>query len=368
MLTDASSSGAGMYTHTRVVAPSVSQNRQKTPSDDIRAVIVNSGNANACTGQRGMNDSETMSRLAASACDLRAEQVLVMSTGIIGEPLDMAKISKGIESAAQQLGSTESSLIAAARGMMTTDTVHKIAGREILIDGKPVLITGMAKGAGMIGPRMATMLAVLMTDARLPAEHAPGILQEVVDDTFNCISVDGHVSTNDTVLLLASGKAANGPLVGPRRKTFTGALHEVCVELARSIPSDGEGASHLIEIEVRGCATKDDARKIAQAIANSPLVKTAIAGADPNWGRIISAAGYAGVDFSPEKLELRLNGTALFRKGSPIEHDAKAVSRSIRDNHETKIVLELDQGNACIRFWTSDLTLEYIRINAEYHT
>lgn len=359
---------AGVYTQNRIVAAPVTLDRRRTPSENIRVVVLNSGNANACTGQQGMRDAESMARLAAMACGVQEEQVLVMSTGVIGEMLDMDKIRAGVSSAAARLGDDDPSLLAAARGMMTTDTVHKVAGRTIGIDNGSVQITGLAKGSGMIGPRMATMLGILLTDAVLSAETSQQILSEIVDETFNCISVEGHTSTNDTVLLLSSGQSDAAVSDAESRAQFMSALREVCLELARSIPNDGEGASHLIEVEVVGGNSLADARKVARTIADSPLVKTAIAGADPNWGRIVSAAGYAGVEFDPQSVDLSINGTTLFRQGTPVHFDVTQVSTSMRENRETKIVLRLGEGEAGVRFWTSDLTAEYVRINADYHT
>jgi glutamate N-acetyltransferase/amino-acid N-acetyltransferase len=215
---------------------------------------------------------------------------------------------------------------------------------------------------------MATMLGILLTDAALAPDDAQQALSWAVDDSFNCISVEGHMSTNDTVLLLASGAASRSALQGADLAAFRQALLEVCTDLARAIPDDGEGASHLITIEVRGCATRADAHRIAKTIAESALVKTAIAGGDPNWGRIVSAAGYAGPQFDPAKVSLAINGHQLYRAGAPVPFDARTVSESIKSARETHVVLELAEGDAGIRFWTSDLTAEYLRINTEYHT
>jgi glutamate N-acetyltransferase / amino-acid N-acetyltransferase len=220
----------------------------------------------------------------------------------------------------------------------------------------------------MIGPHMATMLAVITTDAALSPAAAQTALQGAVDESFNCISVEGHMSTNDTVLLLASGAAAKQPLAGADLAAFQSALHELCVELARQIPDDGEGASHLIVLEVRGCASRRAARQIAQTIANSALVKTAIAGGDPNWGRIVSAAGYAGVPFDPGGVDLAINGYSLYERGAPVAFDARTVSASIKSSRETRIVLTLREGDAALRYWTSDLNVEYVRFNADYTT
>lgn len=359
---------AGVYTQNLVYAAPVAVDRQRTPSDRIRVVVVNSGNANACTGTRGEQDAREMARLAAEACGAQADQALVMSTGIIGHFLPMEKIAAGIQAATARLGSGEADFLAAARGITTTDKAHKVAGRTVSVGGRTVHIAGMAKGAGMIGPNMATLLAVVLTDAVLTPDTAQAALAAAVDESFNCISVEGHMSTNDTVLLLASGAAGGPPLAGVDRELFQAALREACIELARQIPDDGEGASHLITIDVTGCATRDEARRIAKTVAESALVKTAIAGGDPNWGRIVSAAGYAGVPFDPQRLRLTVNGTVLFEQGAPARFDAGAVSRSIRDNRETAVQLQLSAGSAGIRFWTSDLTTAYVHLNADYHT
>jgi len=359
---------AGVYTTNIVCGAPVVLNRQRTPSDRIRAVVINSGVANACTGERGMKDAEAMGSLAAAVCGGKDDEALVLSTGIIGEFLPMDKIEQGISAAAVKLGNSEASLNTAARGMMTTDTVEKIAGRTVTLSGREIQITGMAKGAAMIGPNMATMLAVIMTDAPLSPEMAQTALSEAVDDSFNCISVEGHMSTSDSVLLLANGQAGGEPLEGDDLATFFGAFAEVCVELAKSIPADGEGATHLITVEVTGCADDHSARAIAKTVANSALVKTAVTGADPNWGRIVSAAGYADVDFDPKGVTLHVNGTLLYKDGTPVDFDAEAVSASIRDNRDTDILLELSEGDVTSRFWTTDLTAEYVRLNADYHT
>jgi glutamate N-acetyltransferase/amino-acid N-acetyltransferase len=209
---------------------------------------------------------------------------------------------------------------------------------------------------------------VILTDAALTPEAAQTALSAAVDETFNCISVEGHMSTSDTALLLANGRAGGGPLSGRDLAVFRQALDEVCGELARAMPADGEGATHLIAIEVGGCADGQSARQIARTVANSALVKTAIAGADPNWGRIVSAAGYAGVPFNPEGVSLRLNGVLLYQGGTPVAFDARSVSESIRSHRDVLVQLDLSEGDAAARFWTSDLTAEYVRLNADYHT
>jgi glutamate N-acetyltransferase/amino-acid N-acetyltransferase len=368
IVSDAAATAAGVYTRNLVFAAPVGWDRRHTPSAAIRAVVVNSGNANACTGQRGDGDAARMAAAAAETCGAQADEVLVLSTGIIGEFLPMEKIQAGIQAAGARLAADEAALVSAARGMLTTDSTHKIAGRTLTISGHRIQITGLAKGAAMIGPNMATMLGIILTDAALAPQAAQQALAAAVADSFNCISVDGHMSTNDTVLLLANGAAAGSPLEGADLASFQAELGSVCQELARAIPADGEGATHLVTIDVRGCASREAARQIAKTVAESALVKTAVAGADPNWGRIVSAAGYAGVPFDPGGVSLRLNGTLLYQRGAPVAFDPAAVSRSVSENRDTAIELDFSDGQASIRFWSTDLTAEYVRLNADYHT
>jgi glutamate N-acetyltransferase/amino-acid N-acetyltransferase len=359
---------AGVYTQNLVYAAPVAVDRARTPSNDIRVVVVNSGNANACTGERGLRDAEEMARLATAACDAPAEKALVMSTGIIGHFLPMDKIAAGVQQLSSRLGNDDAAFMAAARGILTTDKGTKTTTRSVSVGGRTINIAGMCKGAGMIGPNMATMLGVLLTDARLTPADAQRVLKEVADASFNCISVEGHTSTNDTLLLLASGAAGGESLSGNDLPTFTQALREMAIELAKQIPDDGEGATHVIAIAVQGTRTREEARQIAATIADSALVKTAIAGGDPNWGRIVSAAGYAGVKFDPSKVDLAINGHAIYRQGSPLTFDARTVSQSIKAERETEVDLTLAEGNASITFWTSDLTVDYVKFNADYST
>ena len=371
VVSDRPAVAAGVYTKNLVCAAPVVVDRERTPSESIRVVAINSGVANACTGEQGIADARQMAAWAADAVDARPEQALVMSTGVIGSMLPMEKIQSGIQAAARELGDDEKALDNAARGIMTTDTVPKLRGREVSIGGVMTRVTGIAKGAAMIGPNMGTMLSLIMTDAPLRMKDAQSALVDAMEESFHCISVDGHMSTNDTVVLLANGAVAEGsnaPLAGKALDDFRTTLFEVCEDLAQSIPADGEGATHLITVEVHGCRSRQDALKIGRTIADSPLVKTAIAGADPNWGRIVSAAGYAGVQFDPSKVSLHLNGLLLYERGAPVDFDADAVSKSIAADRDTSVVLILEEGKACARFWTTDLTAEYVRLNADYHT
>ncbi len=368
ILSESSATAVGVYTQNVIRAAPVNLDEQRTPSESFQALIINSGNANACTGNRGLADAIRTTEIVAETCELSAEQVLVLSTGIIGEYLPMERIAAGITSAARSLQDDRAHLEAAARGMMTTDTVPKISGREINTAHGPVRITGLAKGSGMIAPQMATMLGVILTDAALDTTLAQNILTTAVEDSFNCVTVDGHTSTNDTVLLLANGQASLEPLNDTELSDFRNAFAEVCNELARSIAADGEGATHLMTIHVNGCGSRRAALKIARTVANSPLVKTAVTGADPNWGRIVSAAGNAGVDFDTGHFDLSINGVTIYHAGAPVPFDAAGLSASMRSEFDTQIVLVFGEGNASARYWTCDLTDQYVHINADYHT
>jgi glutamate N-acetyltransferase/amino-acid N-acetyltransferase len=268
----------------------------------------------------------------------------------------------------EQLSATPAAFANAARGIMTTDTFPKQFTREAKIGGTTIRVSGAAKGAAMIAPNMATMLAVLMTDAALTADDADAMLRHAVDRSFHCISVEGHTSTSDTVILLANGAAGTGSLPQPTKAQVQQMLDDVAADLAMAIIQDAEGADHLITIDVRGCLNREEAHTIAKTVADSALVKTAITGADPNWGRIVSAVGYSGVDVSEEQISLTLNDTPIYESGAPMAFDKSAVSRSIRDNRDVSIVIDLTRGEAAVRFWTCDLTCEYVRQNSEYTT
>jgi glutamate N-acetyltransferase/amino-acid N-acetyltransferase len=358
---------AGMYTQNLVFAAPVALDRARTPGTGFRAVAINSGNANACTGERGLADAARMAELGAAVVGASGEQGLVLSTGIIGEFLPLEKVEHGIKLCAEKLGSDQESLELAARGMMTTDTTHKLASAAITTPTGEVRICGMAKGAAMIAPNMGTMLGLVLCDAAISPELAQETLRTAVEATFNCVSVDGHTSTNDTVLLLCNG-ASGVTIDGATKAEFQKSLTAVCESLARQIPADGEGTTHVIEIHVTGCADIASARQLAKCVADSVLVKCAVHGADPNWGRIVSAAGYAGVPFDPNKVDLHLNGFQLYKQGVPQPFDADLVSHSIRDDRDTKILLTFGEGSAELKYWTADLTAEYVRLNADYHT
>ena len=382
-VSDRACAAAGVFTTNLVCGSPVKVSRERLPRATARGVVVNSGNSNAATGLKGIEDAQAMTALVAQQIGASAEDVLVCSTGVIGRFLPMEKLQAGIPAAAKQLASSPEAFHNAARAMMTTDTFPKQATATVTLgspasaksahdksahEGKTVRISGACKGAAMIAPNMATMLCVIMTDAGLKPEDAQTMLKHAVGDSFNCISVDGHESTSDSVILLANGAAGVGLTTDADRTAFQQALDEVAMKLATDIIRDAEGAHHFVELNVTGCRTRDEAFRIAKAIADSPLVKTAICGADPNWGRIVSAAGYAGVPLKEEDMSLVVNGFLLYKDGAPVAFDPKQVSSSLRDNRETMINLTLTHGTSSVRFWTCDLTKEYVELNADYTT
>lgn len=361
-------SAAGVFTTNRIAAAPVKWDRRIVPSESVMGIAVNAGNANAATGDEGFRNARTTAELLASKIGCEPDQILVASTGVIGRQLPMDKLTAGVCSAFDRLTNEEEGFLDAAHAILTTDTRIKVASRVLSLNDQEIHILGIAKGAAMMGPNMATMLAFVLTDAPVASADLDAILRTSVDDSFHCISVEGHTSTNDTVLLLASGAAGGTRLAGDSLASFASSVADLCRDLARMIPDDGEGATHLITIDVSGCRTREDARSIAKTVADSALVKTAIAGGDPNWGRIVSAAGYSGVEFDETELSLSLNGFPLYRDGAPLPFDAETVSNSIKNERETRIELALERGSSSIRFWTCDLTTEYVHINADYTT
>ena len=359
---------AGVYTKNVVRAASIDWNRQITPSDQLRAIVVNSGNANACTGDEGAANNLQMATQTAELLGCQPEQVCVMSTGVIGKQLPMDCIGKGIQQSAETLGESLESYRLASEAILTTDQGSKTASCEFEIGGETIRLAGMAKGAGMIGPNMATMLGVVVTDAILEPSLAQEVLQRVADKSFNCISVEGHTSTNDALVMMANGRSAVSLKQPEEIRLFTEKLTELCTQLAIQIPADGEGATHLIDIRVSGASSDADADTVARSVAMSNLVKTAIAGADPNWGRITSAAGLTDVRFEPQDLCLSINGTSIFENGQPITYDEAGLSKSMADNFETQIELRLGSGAGQARHWTSDLNEQYVKFNSLYTT
>ena len=363
-VSERASTAAGVFTQNRVVGAPVKVSRARVPSTSARAVVINSGCSNACTGERGVADAERMTALVAEQLGCAPTDVLVCSTGVIGHFLPMEKIAAGIPAANAKLDASPEAFHAAARAMMTTDTVPKQAMRQVTINGTQVTISGACKGAAMIAPNMATMLAVVMTDAQLSPEAASTLLRDAVTRSFNCISVDQHTSTSDTVLLLANGAAGTD---AGRSPEFATALEDVCAELAQQIIRDAEGAGHFVTVDVTGAKSYMDAYQMAKAVTDSPLVKTAVTGNDPNWGRIVSAAGYAGVPFEETDCSLSVNGTEVYHAGAPTQYDESAVSAAMATG-EVHIELSFTLGDAKCRCWTCDLTAEYVRLNSDYTT
>jgi glutamate N-acetyltransferase/amino-acid N-acetyltransferase len=366
VMSDTPCVAAGVFTQNRVCAAPVHVCRERLPAGAVRGIVICSGNANACTGQQGLDDARRMTALAAQAVGIDATQMLVCSTGVIGRLLPMAVMESGIPAAVQQLAGGADALERAARAILTTDTRVKIRTRILSIDGAEIRLTGFAKGAAMIGPNMATLLAFVLTDASIDVADLAALAPVAADQSFNCISVEGHTSTNDSLIFLANG---TGPkLKGDALTQFRETAIAVCAELARDMASDAEGASHLVTIDVEGTRSDADARTIAKTVAESALVKTALFGADPNWGRIVSAAGYAGIPFEEKHLSLKLGEFLLYDKGTPLPFDAAVVSGYMRSNRDLTMRLTFTLGNGKCTFYTCDLTDEYVRLNADYTT
>ena len=358
---------AGVFTQNRACGAPVKVSRERVPGEGVRAVVVNSGNANACTGSRGIEDAKLMTAVVAEQLGCDPEAVLVCSTGVIGHYLPLELITSGIPRVAASLSDSPEAFHAAALAMMTTDTVAKQSVHEATLAEGTCRVSGAAKGAAMIGPNMGTMLAVVMTDAVMTPGQVDTVLRTAVDASFNSISVEGHTSTSDSVLLLAGG--GEGSNVGEADlDTVTAAVTRVCQDLARAIVADAEGADHLVQIDVNGMRTRGEAELIARTIADDALVKTAITGNDPNWGRIVSCCGRTGVELVENDITLSINGTRIFEKGVPVEYDETQLSTSMRDAPQVEIDLSFPFGPYSTRFWTCDLTTEYVRLNSEYTT
>jgi glutamate N-acetyltransferase / amino-acid N-acetyltransferase len=362
VVSDRPATAAGVFTQNKVAAAPVQVCKERLPRSDARGFVVCSGNANACTGDRGLADARRMAALAAGGIGCTEDQVLVASTGVIGRLLPMGVFETGIPAAARQLGDGPGPFEAAARAILTTDTRIKVATRQVAGHA----VAGFAKGAAMIGPNMATMLGFVLTDAAVRPTDLHRILKSAVEETFNCISVEGHTSTNDTVLVLANGSGS--PLAGDALHQFADAVTETCSDLARAIAADAEGAEHLVTIDVEGCRSAAEAKRVAKAIAESALVKAAIYGADPNWGRFVSAAGYSGVEFAEADLSLWMGPFELYRAGVPLPFDPKPASAYLKENREVSLRLKFTLGEGKCRFYTCDLTPEYVRLNADYTT
>lgn len=359
---------AGVFTINRTqAAPILVDKAQLKRSSLCSAIVVNSGNANACTGERGLNDAWGMVKATAAALNVPEAQVMVSSTGVIGQYLPMEKILPAVPELAGKLSRSGSS--DAAESIMTTDTYPKEVAVKFTLGDAVVAIGGVAKGSGMIAPNMATMLAFITSDVVISQHLLAKALKAATDKSFNRITVDGDMSTNDQVLVLANGLAKNASLTenSEEFQLFSAALEYVLIKLAKMIARDGEGATKLIEIIVKGARTEEEAAQAAQAVANSNLVKTALHGADANWGRILAAVGYSGIDFNPDNVEISFNDLPILKRNYEIVLDEeKAKQALLKEN--IIVTIDLNQGNQFARFWTCDLTKEYIHINASYRS
>ena len=359
---------AGVFTLNRAqAAPILVDKAQLKRSSLCSAIVVNSGNANACTGERGLNDAWDMVKAIAAAVKVPEEHVMVSSTGVIGQYLPMQKILPAIPELARKLSRSGNS--DAAESIMTTDTYPKEAAVKFTLGDAVVTIGGAAKGSGMIAPNMATMLAFITTDVVIAQPLLAKALKAATNKSFNRITVDGDMSTNDQVLVLANGLAKNPPLTenSEEFQLFSAALEYVLIKLAKMIARDGEGATKLVEIMVKGARTEEEAAQAAQAVANSNLVKTAIHGADANWGRILAAVGYSGIDFNPDNVEISFNDLPILKRNYEVVLDEEKGRQALLQENVI-VTIDLNQGNQFARFWTCDLTKEYVHINASYRT
>jgi glutamate N-acetyltransferase/amino-acid N-acetyltransferase len=366
LVSDSPATAAAVFTVNRAQAAPVVVSREHLQRSGglARGIVVNSGCANACTGDEGIDGARAMAADTAGLIGCPVEQVLVASTGVIGVALPLGKIRAALPPAFAALGADQGA--AAARAIMTTDPFPKEAASHVTLGGREIAIGGMAKGSGMIEPMMATMLAFVTTDASVPQPLLQRALCEVVDDTFNAITVDGECSTNDTVMLLANGQS--GAVVSESGYgDFVRGLRTVCLELALGIVRGGEGATKLVTVKVGGAASNGDARRAAKAIANSLLVKTAIHGGDPNWGRLIAVAGRAGVQFELSRASVAIGPVVLFQNGRPHDECAPDAARYLK-GHDITVSVDLGSGGASATVWTCDLSADYVRINADYRT
>ena len=364
--------GAALFTTNAFKAAPVLYDRAVLArnASGLHAVVINSGCANACTGDRGLRDSQATAAATAQALGASPDDVMVMSTGVIGAHLPMDKILAGVTAASKGLAATAGAGHAAARAIMTTDTRPKECAVRVSTPDGSYYVAGMAKGAGMIHPNMATLLCVLTTNAKIAAGAAQNALREAIDVSLNAISVDGDMSTNDTVLLLANGDAEMPMIASTADRAyaaFVAGLTHVAMELARNLVRDGEGATRLIEITVKGARTQAEAKQAAKSVANSLLVKTAIYGQDANWGRIACAVGYSGVPVAPECVSIWLDDLELFRRGAPYDVN-EARASEILARADIPITIDLGAGDARATVWTCDLSHKYVDVNAHYRT
>jgi glutamate N-acetyltransferase/amino-acid N-acetyltransferase len=364
---------AAVFTTNRVKAASVQVSMENIARGNARAVIANSGNANACTGQAGIASAKRMAQLASDALSLDPSEVLVASTGVIGVPLPIAKIESGMDDLKKSLRGDERGHYDALDAIMTTDTRRKDIAVEINIDGKPVFIGAMVKGSGMIHPGVATMLCFITTDASIERSALDSALRSAVNRSFNRLTIDGDMSTNDMVSIMANGQAGNTALTIESEgfHVFSGALEEICVSLVRAMARDGEGASKLVTVTVTGAASEETAQALAKSTASSNLVKAACFGADANWGRVLCAMGYAGVEFSPEKTGVSFKSEAgeveVCKNGEPVSF-SEGTAKKILSQEKIEILISLEDGGGKASAWGCDLTYDYVKINGDYRS
>ncbi|MBP3690116.1 MAG: bifunctional glutamate N-acetyltransferase/amino-acid acetyltransferase ArgJ [Schwartzia sp.] len=358
---------AGTFTQNQVAAASVFVSREVVKGGKAHAICANAGCANACTGDEGMNNARAMAKAAADAVGCPANEVIVASTGVIGVQLPMEKVMAGVKAAAAEL--SEDGSVNAGNAIITTDTYSKACATEVEIGGKKVRFGAIAKGSGMIQPNMATMLCFITTDAAIDQKLLQAALSEIVEVTFNMISIDGDMSTNDMVIVMANGAAGNAPITekGKDYEIFRDTLKELCTGLSQRIAADGEGATKFLTIRVTGGESFESAKQVGMSVAKSPLVKTAFFGEDPNWGRVICAVGYAGVPIKPEKTVVKFGGIPVYANGVGVSFDEAAL-RKVMAERDIVIDVELGLGNAEATVWSCDFSYEYVKINGEYHT
>ena len=358
---------AGTFTQNKVAAAPVYVSKEVVATGTAHAIVANAGCANACTGQQGLDDAHKMAQIAADELGVNADDVIVGSTGVIGVNLPMDKLEAGIKDAVANLSADGSGN--AGRAIITTDTHSKSVTCEFELSGKTVRMGAIAKGSGMIRPNMATMLCYITTDIAIDQALLQKAVSGCVEKSFNMISVDGDMSTNDMVIVLANGEANNAKITEENAdyQIFFDKLMMLCTELAKQIAADGEGASKFLTINVKGAKSFADAKTVGMAIANSPLVKTAFFGEDPNWGRVICAVGYSGADMLPEKTVVKFGGITIFANGTGATYDEKALAHVMKEK-DIVIDIELNMGQEDATVWSCDLSYEYIKINGEYHT
>ena len=358
---------AGTFTQNKVAAAPVYVSKEVVATGTAHAIVANAGCANACTGQQGLDDAHKMAQIAADELGVNADDVIVGSTGVIGVNLPMDKLEAGIKDAVANLSADGSGN--AGRAIITTDTHSKSVTCEFELSGKTVRMGAIAKGSGMIRPNMATMLCYITTDIAIDQALLQKAVSGCVEKSFNMISVDGDMSTNDMVIVLANGEANNAKITEENAdyQIFFDKLMMLCTELAKQIAADGEGAGKFLTINVKGAKSFADAKTVGMAIANSPLVKTAFFGEDPNWGRVICAVGYSGADMVPEKTVVKFGGITIFANGTGATYDEKALAHVMKEK-DIVIDIELNMGQEDATVWSCDLSYEYVKINGEYHT